>query len=129
MTRMRLAALYLAGRPFARFGSACGPTSQLVIRHLENLLQHFHIARLEALFEPVNAWADVPCVKFSGETKPVGAALQSVVADGVGGFDRGFDVARLDEVELFLAVMGPHARQIVGLQLQADRPRVEFLSS
>jgi hypothetical protein len=52
--------------------------------------------------------------------------LQTIVANGIGRLNGRFDVARLDKIELFLAVMSPDAGQVVGLQLEADRPLVEL---
>src|SRR3990167_6613521 len=47
--------------------------------------------------------------------------LQAVIADGVGGVQRFFDIPRLPPVVPALAMEGPYARQAVGLQFLADQ--------
>src|SRR5262245_682834 len=46
--------------------------------------------------------------------------LQSIIADGGGRLHGGFDIARLDELPLFLCVVRPHPGKAVGLQLNSN---------
>ena len=43
-------------------------------------------------------WAEVPWVKLSGTTRPLTLLLQPVVADGLGGIERLFQIAALQHL-------------------------------
>ena len=46
--------------------------------------------------------------------------LQTIVADGVGGAERFFQIAGVENVLGFLSVMGPDAGEKISLQFHAD---------
>ena len=55
-----------------------------------------------------------------GDDVALTAPLKAIVADGRRGLHRGLYVTGFDETPLLLGVMGPHARQAIGLQLDPD---------
>ena len=54
------------------------------------------------------------------------AALQTVIANRVGRLNCRLHIAGLNELKFLLTVMGPHTRQIIGLQFEPHRPFVVF---
>ena len=63
-------------------------------------------------------------MKASGTTRPLAALLQVVVADGIGGVQRFFQVAFLQPVVALLGVIGPDAGIAVGLKFLAHQQTV-----
>ena len=65
--------------------------------------------------------ADVPWVNESGTTRTLALLLQAVVANGVGGVQGFFDVARFQPVQALLGIMGPDPGQAIGLKFLAHQ--------
>ena len=55
-----------------------------------------------------------------------GLLLEPVVADLEGGVEGRVDVARVEEVVLLLAVVGPDPGEVVGLEFEPDRRPVRL---
>src|SRR5262245_58263864 len=58
----------------------------------------------------------------------LGPTLQAIIANGGGRLHGCLDVAGLEELPLFLRVMGPYPGKAVGLQLDADLELIGFAS-
>src|SRR5699024_6251102 len=75
-----------------------------------------HVAAAEAGAEPAHPFGGRAVGERVGHHRAAGFALQRVVTDGMGGVERGFDVAGLQPVKAFLGLCGPDAGKAVGLQ-------------
>jgi len=109
-----------AGVPDFRRFCAC-PALELLVRHLENSLEHAEVGGFQAAAEPLHALVRGAVRVFLGRGEAGRVPLQAVVADGPGRLDGRIDVAVLEELELLLAVMGPDAGQVVGLEFLRTR--------
>ncbi len=63
--------------------------------------------------------AEVPMGERVRHHAALALLLQAVIADGIGGIQGLFDVSRLQPVQAFARMVGPHTRQAIGLQLLA----------
>src|SRR5687768_1525431 len=75
-----------------------------------------HVAGLEALAEPGGPLAAGAVRERVGDDVPAGGLLDGVVAHGGGGPEALLEVAGLEDLPLLLRVVGPDAREEVGLE-------------
>src|SRR3954470_18981831 len=83
------------------------PTSQLVIVQVKQLLRITDTPRLEALLEPAHSLFGLAVGEGVGIDCASRLLLEPIVANLVGGVERRFDVALLQELELLLTMMRP----------------------
>src|ERR1700730_1525008 len=76
-----------------------------------------HGTALEPGVEPAHALLGGTVGECVGNDVALRLPLQAVVADRCGGFQRGFDVALLDQLPALLGTVGPDPGEAVGLQL------------
>src|SRR5262245_2309113 len=89
---------------------------QLLIWQLKQIHQLGEIAVIKPEAEPASALRRSPVGERVGDDIPLRLLLQAVIADGVGGRKRFFQVARLQYVLHLLRVMRPDPGQKIGLQ-------------
>src|SRR5215212_1923083 len=78
-------------------------------------------AGLQALFEPTDPLRRAAMSKGVRHHYAARLPLQPVVPDRGGGVHRRLDIALFDNVLHAIGVVGPNAREAIGLQLQAHR--------
>src|SRR3954454_9004502 len=67
--------------------------------------------------------------KRIGDREASRLLLQLVVANGICATQRFFDIARVEEVEPLLGVMGPNTGEKISLQLESHRQAVSLLAT
>ena len=84
-----------------------------------------HFAVLQAAIEPAHALLAGAVGEAVGHDAALRLLLQAVVADGSGGGERLIDVVFIDHLAaaILVGVIGPHAGQAIGLQLDPHRQR------
>src|SRR5688572_6226552 len=80
---------------------------QLAVADFEGFHQALQAAGLEAEAEPALALGRAAVGEGVGDGIALGLLLQAVVADGAGGAQSLFEVARLEDVLHLLRVVGP----------------------
>ena len=101
---------------------------------IENTIAAMHEIKLELAQVACFQSAAIPAHALLG--RAVGVVLRRnasrelplklIVTNRVGGFKGFLCIAFFDEIKLLLAIMRPHARQIIRLQFGAHRPAIEF---
>src|SRR3954454_17294554 len=67
--------------------------------------------------------------KRIGDREASRLLLQLVVANGICATQRFFDIARVEEVEPLLGVMGPNTGEKISLQLESHRQAVSLVAT
>src|SRR5262245_38373438 len=94
-------------------------TSQVRIVDSKQLLGGPKIARLQAPLKPADALLAAAVRERVGDDVALRLALETVVANRSGGFQRFLDVTHFKNLTGAVGMIGPYAGQIIGLQLQS----------